>query len=355
MIISQQPSSLSFDHTVNIFIALPPEMILQIFEFCSGMDLLQLYHTSANLRKEFMMESLGKDDLNEDSNHLHETQTMNAVYKKELMKKILPSRSYYHQAVLMISPPGNLIFKLAYYELLKERAERSCQINHEEPTTTTTTNCNTLSGLNLPSFEANISFMNGLGYKSVKIACVGPAKCGKTQYVNCVTGQSPFDNEKQGVGAFVRNLKVYFHSYMFQLEIWDIARSKGMERIFMAHSDFVMFCFDLNNEQSFFEMCKMIEEWMIDRFASFRTCELNDHLHENRMYVCIIGMKNDLSRKVSNETILQWLNSFNLEDYTKSTSMRGLRIQYFELSTKNNRRMYLPLFHMLRAMENDIA
>ncbi|KAG2389318.1 hypothetical protein C9374_013878 [Naegleria lovaniensis] len=322
---------------INIFTTLPSELILQIFEFCSGIDLLQLYTTSSKLRNDFMM----METLENDPNHME----MTTIYNFELMNKLLPSRSCYHQAILLISPPGNLIFKIAYYEYIKERAEKAChEMKHEEGTVHPS-----VSGLNLPSFETNMSLLNGLGYKSVKIACVGPSKSGKTKYVNCVTGQSQFAEDRQGVGAFVRNMQVVFHSYLFQLEIWDIARSKGMERIFMSHSDFVMFCFDLNHVQSFLEMSKMIEDWMIDRFASFSNFELNEHLLENRMYMCIIGMKNDLPRKVTNDMIQQLLNSFSMQD------LRNCRIQYFELSTKNNTGMYLPLFHMLRTMENDIA
>ncbi|KAG2392205.1 hypothetical protein C9374_012457 [Naegleria lovaniensis] len=179
------------------------------------------------------------------------------------------------------------------------------------------------------------------------IALLGPPHSGKTSYCRSfMRSEWPLnDNNYQPTVKFQTCCVSFRRSSgsTTVLKLCDVGftdRTMFQQMLFM---NFVMFFFDLSDEQSFEECVKYIKHFV--QVLRKQPQQLNSHLLSHHKTVCIVGAKSDLPRKVPDESIQKLLNTILPNE---GVLLGDLRIQYFELSSKENKGTCYPLYFIMR-------
>jgi small GTP-binding protein len=149
---------------------------------------------------------------------------------------------------------------------------------------------------------------------SVKIAFVGSANTGKTTLFKLFcdklgySNNINFDENCSTIGVDFGTLEYSYKNENFKFQFWDTAgheKFRTITRAYYRNIFSIILLFDLNNKTSFTDL----QFWMTDIRRT----------NEN-VKIILIGNKNDLEKRVSNEQIDFFCKTWNIQNYFEISS-----------------------------------
>ncbi|EFC46472.1 predicted protein [Naegleria gruberi] len=216
----------------------------------------------------------------------------------------------------------------------------------------------------LPTIVNSFYRGNTISYRErIKTILLGSERCGKSELMKLVINNYQDFNPLLEYSPTDAHLYTPLEIIPFKtssergdllLQFWD---SSGKEKRIpflkplLRETRIYTFCFDLSDVKSFFEMKSRIETFQVEYLNSN---SLNEELKESGACMLVIGMKRDLERKVSKLEITKYLEE--LSKVKDGISIKSLRIQYFELSSKQDSKKVLefPFIYGLTMIEEHI-
>ena len=201
----------------------------------------------------------------------------------------------------------------------------------------------------------------------VKFICLGDDHVGKTKWCEAVEGHPYTETYSKTVGVrfYVKNMKHIptsltaskTHKPMcrFKVQLWDIS-DETFQHSNMSSSHFrgvsgIVFCFDLTNETSLKIMDAKMNYFfsMVNQDGS-TSDQTNDLLKSCGIPIAIVGFKSDNphSKRIARRTIGKVLSKYFPPNGILLEQPSDLRIQYFEVSSKEGINIFHPIYFILK-------
>ena len=139
----------------------------------------------------------------------------------------------------------------------------------------------------------------------VSICILGDSYSGKSTFLNYVDKGFFKECYHKTLGVEFVSKSYIIENNVLKFYFWDLAGSDKFKTITSSYfnntSIFLLF-FDLNNIRSFFNL----KSWL---------CRIEKNNLSNNYKIILIGNKNDLKKKVSNEEILNLINKYKFLNY----------------------------------------
>ena len=182
--------------------------------------------------------------------------------------------------------------------------------------------------------------------KDIPIALTGWERCGKTAFCNAVAERSFSATYAQTFGI---DMKLVGFSNVdgktINLQLWELSGSPRVENIVQHYygKKNIIFFYDISQNDSFDKMVKIVKRWMeLENIGDFSN--IHKKLLEENRSICIVGTKRDLVRQAAPEKVATLLNSIIPSE---GVMLHDLRVQYFEISSKEQTGLLLPLFFIM--------
>ena len=279
---------------------LPHEMVIHILRFASLDDLCQLVRVTRNFRNYWL--------------------------KHPVLQKEWSERREWFAKWLTIGP-GNWLERIMFQNHVNKKVnqvfELECNPQYREP---------------------------------IKTICFGSSRIGKSKYLHRVKHGKYEDEYKETDSSelFTIQVKEPTLNMAACMTIWDLSgsdRFRIMEPVFFRSSTTFLFCFDLSNPESLSHLDKRIDQVSEFIFQGVDREELNSYLVLENYSMSLIGLKMDEERKISNHSIIEFINKFIPHT---GIPLNQLRIQYFEVSAKEKQNLMQPIHFILSTKQYNL-
>ena len=156
--------------------------------------------------------------------------------------------------------------------------------------------------------SVDFSSLRPVNMQNNKIIFIGDAYCGKTTLIGFMRTNKFQEDYYATIGCAFVQIDCTINAQDVKLHIWDTSgeeKTNSMTKQYYRGSNFACICFAFDDPASF----RNVERWY---------AEIKDNSGENLFGIFLIGCKNDLEKKVSNNEIEIVCKKYKMEFFETS-------------------------------------